>query len=192
MGQTFTLLSDMPSVKIDRCAQMLPNKMQCWRPGFWLVTETPDAPPPGEGQGQSGQQQGQKKSPSAGNKAPAGSGGTDQPAKDTSGSSSSSSEAHPTGASPGGQGSVSEVGTSSIQTSSSGEITYQLCTTHKIVMEKASEEASKTGKSLTDVQNKMLGREEEYRLTHMPVAPEEKHKHEWLASLLHGEKSQSQ
>ena len=187
MSTTFTLLSDVPSVKIDRCVQMLPNKLQCYRPGFWLATETPDAPPDG-GEGESGKSAPPKKQ----NQEPSkGGGGTkDQPTKDTSGSSTSAAEAHPTGASPGGQGSATQVGTSGLQTSSTGELTYQLCNTHKIIMENASKEAAKTGKSAKEVEAKMLGDEENYRLNHMPVAPEEKHRHEWLAHLLHKEHEQ--
>jgi len=43
--RNYKLLSDLPrsgpgGVPIGRCTQMLPNRMQCWRPANYLVTET--------------------------------------------------------------------------------------------------------------------------------------------------------
>lgn len=190
---TFTLLSDVPSEKIDRCAQMLPNKLQCYRPGFWLVTESSSASTTG-GTTSSGDQGQQKAS---GSKSPSGakaSGSTDQSTANTkdsvTGEKQNPPTNHPTGASPGGQASVTAVGTSSLQTASDGSLSYQLCNTHKIIMEQAQKQAAASGESPQALQAKMLGDAETYRLTHMPIAPEEKHKHAWLASVLESKSQQ--
>ena len=38
--KTYTLLSEIPHVKIVNCSAMLPNHLQCWRAGDFQVTET--------------------------------------------------------------------------------------------------------------------------------------------------------
>jgi hypothetical protein len=42
--RSYQLLSTLPSAKIATCSQMLPNRMQCWKPGYYLVTESTPAP----------------------------------------------------------------------------------------------------------------------------------------------------
>ena len=36
----YTLLSDIPHVKITSCSAVLPNHLQCWRAGDYQVTKT--------------------------------------------------------------------------------------------------------------------------------------------------------
>lgn len=53
MTRIYTPLTDLPQVPIERCSQVLPNKMQCWKAGDVLIVEgTPQKPiaPPARGQ----------------------------------------------------------------------------------------------------------------------------------------------
>lgn len=48
--KTYTLLSSLPTgnkpgqIPITKCSAIIENKMQCWRAGDFLVTETTDVP----------------------------------------------------------------------------------------------------------------------------------------------------
>jgi len=44
MTRTYMPLSILTIVKVGKCTGVLPNKMQCWRAGDVLVTETTPAP----------------------------------------------------------------------------------------------------------------------------------------------------
>lgn len=51
-GKKYTSLLDLPGTPIERCSQVLANRMQCWRAGDVLVEEEvtppPAEPPPGK------------------------------------------------------------------------------------------------------------------------------------------------
>ena len=50
IAKTYTPLIELPTVLITSCTQVLPNKLQCWKAGDYLVEETlpgdPTADPP--------------------------------------------------------------------------------------------------------------------------------------------------
>lgn len=159
MAKTFTNLVDMPSVKIDRCSQILPNKLQCPRSADWLVSDSPTG-----GQSTSApKDQGKKAATSSAST-------TQQPeGKDKTPSSGGSQNQSPQDTQAGQTG---------------AESTYQLCTAHKIIAEQAQKQAAASGKSADEIQAKILGDEENYKLNHMPEAPEEKKEHHFWEKLL--------
>lgn len=40
MGRSYQLLTELKNPVIDRCQQILPNQLQCWKPGDIVVTES--------------------------------------------------------------------------------------------------------------------------------------------------------
>lgn len=182
MSKTFTLLSDLPMIKIDRCAQILPNKLQCPRTGVYLVQDSGPSQTPSSSSGGTGKSDPQTKDPNqtfkqkqtsfsskpadksaegekpAKPEDPSKGGPTDQPAKDPK-TDPAGSPATPSPAESGGVTSSPEP--------------YQLCIAHKIIAERAQEQAVKSGGNADELQAKILGDEENYRLNHPPISPDD-------------------
>lgn len=184
MSKTFTLLSDLPMIKIDRCAQILPNKLQCPRTGVYLVQDAAPTQSPSSSSSSGGttsgatqdQGTGSKKSPPAAAKPPQGSqpsqsesstqgGSQDQSAKNPP-ADKTGSPTTPAPASSGGVGPTAPA-------SSPAPEPYQLCIMHKVIAERAQEQAAKTGQNPDELQAKILGDEENYRLNHPPISPQD-------------------
>lgn len=173
MATKYTPIKDLPlGTPIERCAQVLANKLQCWKAGDVLVEEEPGAEgskapaPPSASQAQGTVQGAQPKAggPSAqktepalpeGSVAPPTQGPKDAPPATAGGSNA---PAPPTGK------------------------TYQLCNTHALMHQRAEQQEQKTPtkpgeKSPLD---KMLGVQMDY-ITTVPIhSKEETHHHKTL------------
>jgi len=156
MGSKFEKLIEHPELPVKICEQVMINKMQCPRTAIWLVIPAPagGVAPTGGGAKASGQEQQQSKEDKG--KQTANAPQQHQSGSPASGTTGESKES--TGASAGAAASP-----------------YQLCNVHKTILEKAEQAASKSGKSVDEEQQKMLGADEpgNLPLQHTPVAPEE-------------------
>src|SRR5215469_2779272 len=154
MGSKFEKLIDHPELPVKILEQIMANKKQCPRTAIWLVT-------PSGGGGAQAQAGGAKAS------------GQDQ--QDKGKQTANAPQQHQSVGPASGTAGESKEGAGASTGAAGLPQPQQLCNVHKTILEKAEQAAAKSGKSVDEEQQKMLGADEpgNLPLQHMPVAPEE-------------------